>query len=200
MSDFPRRLASEARIDHAIDRAVRDMMHVDPRPGFRGRVLARLDPEPVRRSVPALWRFAVLAGAVAVLVLAVMVVVPDRRSELPKQSAQQATPKAQSVSRAVPPSSSRSEATVLPGTRQRGPTRTHTIPAEALTMPRVSNVFGDRNAGVAGAAVETETVWPAPAVNADEPSGTLTPLSIPPLEPPAPIVIAPLPTRGPGRP
>jgi len=50
MTDTPRRLgiASETRLDRAIDRAVRDMMHVDPRPGFRRRVLARLDPEPVQ--------------------------------------------------------------------------------------------------------------------------------------------------------
>ena len=201
MSDFPRRLASESRIDHAIDRAVRDMMHVDPRPGFRRRVLARLDPEPVRRSVPMAWRFAVLGGMAAALVLAVMIAAPDRGTEPPNQAAQRATPNEQTVSGVATPSGSRADATAaLPDALHRAPTRTHTVRAEPITIPRVSNVFGDRSTGVAAAAVETETVWPSPAADTEEPPVTPTPLWIPPLEPPAPIVIAPLPTRGPGRP
>ena len=70
MTDIPRRLGgpSHSRLDHAIDRAVRDMMHVDPRPGFRRRVLAHLGPEPVHSSVRS--RFVFAAAALAVLVLA----------------------------------------------------------------------------------------------------------------------------------
>src|SRR5262245_3404152 len=47
-------------VDAAIDRAVRDMLAVEPRPGMRQRVLARIN-EPQRR--PALW--PMLAGATA---------------------------------------------------------------------------------------------------------------------------------------
>ena len=38
-NEFSWSAAREARLDRAIDRAVRDMMQVDPRPGLRRRVL-----------------------------------------------------------------------------------------------------------------------------------------------------------------
>lgn len=55
---------SERRLDEAIDRTVREMMDVDPRPGLSRRVLARLDaPQPARPTIPR------LAAAAAVLVV-----------------------------------------------------------------------------------------------------------------------------------
>ena len=67
-------------------------------------------------------------------------------------------------------------------------------------MPRVRNVFGDgRNAAGATSTDAADTVWPASteAVHPEPPSGP-TPLVIPALEAPAPIVIAPLTPREPG--
>jgi hypothetical protein len=56
-------LNRERAADAAIDRAVREMMSAEPRPGFRHRVLARLsEPRAVRR---ALWPQLSLAAAMA---------------------------------------------------------------------------------------------------------------------------------------
>ena len=67
---FPRRL-----LDDAIDRAVQEMIHADPRPGLRRRVLDRLNAPPSRMSwVPKLL---VPAGALAAaLFLAVLLKTP----------------------------------------------------------------------------------------------------------------------------
>jgi hypothetical protein len=66
-------------------------------------------------------------------------------------------------------------------------------------MPRVANVFGGRNAGVAATSVDVDAVWPAPGGESREDRpGLLPPLVIPAVEPPAPIAIGPLNPRGPG--
>ena len=59
--NYPRRL-----LDDAIDRAVQELVHADPRPGFRRRVIAKIH-APARRS----WgmRFLVPAGALAAAIL-----------------------------------------------------------------------------------------------------------------------------------
>src|SRR5947209_6166590 len=59
--------SGSGRLDRAIDRAVRDLMWIDPPSGLRRRVLSRLE-APVRAS--GFPRFAVLAAALAVLVVA----------------------------------------------------------------------------------------------------------------------------------
>lgn len=57
---------SERRIDDAIDRAVREIMSVEPRTGLRGRVLAELESRGAERfSLPR------LAGAAAVLAVGI---------------------------------------------------------------------------------------------------------------------------------
>jgi hypothetical protein len=56
-----------SRMDKAIDRAVRDMTSVDPPPGLRRRVFARLS-EPSAPS-PFRWQMAFAAASVAVLIL-----------------------------------------------------------------------------------------------------------------------------------
>jgi hypothetical protein len=189
MTDIPRRLGPlESRLDRAIDRAVRDMMDVNPRPGFRRRVLANLAREPLRSSM--FFRVALVGAALAVLVLAVMVIVPDRRSELPHTVAQREAPPAPQP----PAPSSTSVQTARASKRTTGMTR------ERIPMPRVTNVFGERRDAAAATSVEADTVWPAPAPQAHEDSPNAPPpLVIPALEAPAPIVIAPLNPRGPGR-
>jgi len=68
-------------LDDAIDRAVRDIMSAEPRPGFRGRVLGRLE----RRDAGA-WRFAVPAFAAALaLALVVLAVIQEQRPAAPTQ-------------------------------------------------------------------------------------------------------------------
>jgi hypothetical protein len=188
MTDIPRRLGgpSESRLDRAIDRAVRDMMYVDPRPGFRRRVLAQLGPEPTRSATMSRLVFAV--AALAVVILAVMVFVPDRRAESPHAVARREPSSPQPVAPATTaPQAPRVEKNTTGVTRER------------IRMPRVANVFGDRRSAAAATSVETDTVWPAsPAPPHQDPPSGPPPLVIPPLDAPAPIVIAPLNPRGPG--
>src|SRR5687767_9849813 len=64
--NFPRRL-----LDDAIDHAVRELVHGDPRPGFRRRVLDRIHQPQARRS----WwpRLVLPAAAAAAILLAIIV-------------------------------------------------------------------------------------------------------------------------------
>jgi hypothetical protein len=188
-----------SRLDRAIDRAVRDLMQVDPRAGFRRRVLARLEPAPMRSS-PMFFRVAG-AGALAVLVLAVLVlryggstVDVDRARPAADQSGTQGrqpvTRQLDATRVTAPPSQARRE-------RDHSPRRTT---REPIPMPRVANVFGDRQTGVAATDVDADTLWPAnpePAPRENSPDAP-PPLLIPPLEPAAPIVIPPLNPRGRG--
>ncbi len=68
---------TERDIDAAIDRAVREIMSVEPRPGFRRRVLERLTDAP-----PARWSWARVTGgmaaAAATLVAALWLNTADR--------------------------------------------------------------------------------------------------------------------------
>ncbi len=60
-------LRADSRLDAAIDRAVREMMSVEPRADLRQRVLAELVEEPTRA---ALWpRFAFGSAALALLIV-----------------------------------------------------------------------------------------------------------------------------------
>ena len=192
MTDIPRRLGgpSESRLDRAIDRAVRDMIHLDTRPGFRRRVLAHLDPGPVTSAM--LSRVVFAAAALAVLILAIMVMVPGRRSEGPPAVAQRESAPVQTAPQAPAP-------VTTPVQRPHRHPQTSGVTRERIPMPRVSNVFGDRKHGAAATSIESDSVWPAsPAATHTEPPGAPPPLVIPPLQIPAPIVIAPLTPRGPG--
>ena len=79
---YPRRL-----LDDAIDRAVHDMVQADPRPGFRRRVIGKLNAPPPRRSwIPNLL---VPAGALATVAFAVML---TRTPSLPPEPSVATTP------------------------------------------------------------------------------------------------------------
>jgi hypothetical protein len=67
-------------LDDAIDRAVRDIMSAEPRPGLRGRVLGRLE----RRAAGA-WRFAFPTVASALALALVAFAVIQRRPATPTQ-------------------------------------------------------------------------------------------------------------------
>lgn len=84
---------SDDRIDKAIDRAVQDMLGVEPRAGFAARLRSRLE-APRRR--PLVW--PALASAVAVAAIIVFVVVSREPAGVSP-----ALPPVQSAARAAPP-------------------------------------------------------------------------------------------------
>lgn len=89
----PRPVLRGAVVDHAIDRAVRQMVQIDPRPGLGRRVLSRIAMPAARRSLYSTPYMAV-AGALAMLVLAVGLLRPDtaRNLALPGTAGDQASP------------------------------------------------------------------------------------------------------------
>src|SRR3954470_23398759 len=163
-NEFSWSAAREARMARAIDRAVREMVQIDPPPGLRRRVLSRLDESTVRRAyLSPRYGFAVLA----IVILAVSFTVMRDRVEPP------VPPKPPVFATMAPAPAIRLEG-YIPGQSSRPITR------EPIRMPRVTNVFGNRRGEVSAATTETaRRVIAAPPL-------TIVPLSA------RPIVIAPL--------
>jgi hypothetical protein len=144
--DSPSGARHESPLDLAIDRAVRQMMHVDPPAGLRRRVLARLTPRP-SRGMAFFPRFAMAAGALAMLVLAVFVMRSDAPGPAPDPSAPAAvaqTSPSPSLIREPAPTSAAADPT---------PRRTaaRSVPgahSEVIRMPKIRNVFGSRSPAV----------------------------------------------------
>jgi hypothetical protein len=182
-NQWPRRETSPNPLDDAIDRAVRAMMNVDPRPGLRGRVLARLE----RSPAPAAWlpRLALASAILAAIVGAVFLFRP---AQAPTRIVQQAADR--SVALPAPAVVARrgeaasADASPAPMSRTAKPAVTET----PIRMPRVADVFGSRNAGIASAASADaeEVVFTEPAAATDELPGA------PPLIVVPQIVVAPL--------
>lgn len=93
------------RIDEAIDRAVREIMHREPPPGLRRRVLSRLE-----APAPRAWlapRIAFAAAAVLVAAMATFVMLrSDRTTDSPRHeiaAAPASTPAAPSIDRSTQP-------------------------------------------------------------------------------------------------
>ena len=191
-NDSPWTGSHKSSLDRAIDRAVRNLMHVDPPPGLRRRVLLRLEPGAPERRLFA-PRLAWGAAALVILIVAVMFT-RDHRTEpaavVPQPSVAANQPPAPREVSAAP-----SEAPVERGSPSQAPSPR--VTREAIPMPRVANVFGARTGRVSAAAERgAEAVWPG----AENPSSTVAPLLIAPLTPtpietPAivipPLVIAP---------
>lgn len=186
-----------ARIDEAIDRAVRDIMHHEPPPGLRRRVLARLDtPDPRRRFLP---QFAFAAVALVAVVAAVMVLrnrgdgentAAPRTEIAATQPAAPSTPPAAPVTVATPAP----EKTAAPpvAVRQAPPRveRRQTPPADRQQLERI---FGPRQGlvsatSVKGADAAPPASVPPPADLPDAPGLAITPIKIDPLFVP-PIII-----------
>jgi len=170
---------NDARLDRAIDRAVRELMQIDPAPGMRRRVLLRIN-APVERHLFSPVRYAFAAAALVVLAVSI--------SLAPGQVEPPTPPKAPSliVSAGAPPVDleavlSTSTVTVPPVP---SPTKSTGISKEPIPMPRITNVFGPRRDGVSATAVRE------PAVIRVAPE-TLMPLTIVPLSA-RPILIEPL--------
>ena len=133
----------ESRLEHAIDRAVQEMMHVDPRPGLRGRVLHRLNDPPARRS----WIGAGAFAAAALVLMVALVSIFDRTSELPPASPGQA---------AAQPSAPSGEIPIAPGAQAADAAATNTPPPAAagtakVLEPKPESIFGPRTNQVRGA-------------------------------------------------
>jgi hypothetical protein len=166
----------ESPLDRAIDRAVREMMHVDPPPGLRRRVLSRLQTQGAERRlfVP---RYAWGAAALVILVVGVLFTRDVRREPAaviaqPSVAARESTPPRESP--AAPPQAPRTTASRVSPLR---------ITRDPIPMPHIENVFGTRTADVSATADSSvEAVWPG----VDNPSNTVAPLVITPLTP-API-------------
>jgi len=134
------------KLDVAIDRAVRRMMAVDPPPGLRHRVIARLK----HQEAPAwgfLPRFAMAGAALAVILLAVVMmrpgvsVAPTPESVAVSTTAPQPQAAPPAVAEALPRA-------VTPPPAVAGPRR-EPLP----NPPQMAEVFGTRDTRVAAATV-----------------------------------------------
>jgi hypothetical protein len=197
MNDVPRRTGVESRLDRAIDRAVRDMMQADPRPGFRGRVLSRLHREPVRSSL--IPRLLLVGAALAIVLFMVLVATPDRRPDAPSAVASTAVPLVQGAPATGAVQTPRVNSGIEPTPGRAPARRKRGFTSEPIAIPPVANVFGNRNAGARAASVTGDAIWPEPLPKPqDNPDTGLPPLVVPSVPPPAPIVIPPIGPRGPG--
>jgi hypothetical protein len=145
----------DTALDRAIDRAVRDMMQVDPPPGLRRRVLSRLAGTPARRSfVSAPYAWA--AAALMILVVG-MSVARNRTIEpaatkvatsqpVPTSAPDRPAPQVQAPVRPLP----------SPPVPNRG-TKSPRVTNEAIRMPRVRNVFGPRSPAVTATDASTRS-------------------------------------------
>lgn len=205
-NDSPWPAAHDSRIDRAIDRAVREMVQVDPRPGLRRRVLRRLEADP--RPWPRIGlRYASVAAALAI-VIATVIFTRDRGIEpdanrIPARSAAAAAPAPPNPPHAGTPDSDHSTAPsgldAQPKRPDRRSARAPVTTREEIRMPPVANVFGTpARGGAAAAAADADVVWQPPADALPEQPGGLPPLVIAPLETPAVVIpaLAPAPPKG----
>jgi len=166
--------AREARIDRAIDRAVREMMQVDPPPGLRRRVLARLN-ESNNRDRHFLPQLAFAALAMMIVLLATSIWYRGEPPTPPQPPAMATGAPVPIInSEAVMQQQVRGEA-AIPGQ----------ITKEPIRMPRVTNVFGGRPREASAATVDAgrREIFVAPL--------TIVPLSARPLVI-EPLILPPL--------
>jgi len=163
---------SDARLDRAIDRAVREMMQVDPAAGLRRRVLSRIN-APVERRARPVMRYALAAAALVVVGLSITLI--------PGYVEPPAPPKAPPMVFAggAPPIVLPDFGAVVAVVVESGGLVSIPIP-----MPRITNVFGAQPSGVSAATVRE------PGADRIAPE-TLEPLMIVPLSA-RPIAIEPL--------
>ena len=160
---------NDARLDRAIDRAVREMMQVDPAPGLSRRVLSRIN-APVERRARPVMRYAFAAAALVVVGLSIALIPGDVERPAP--------PKAPTMVFAGGP-----PPIVLPNF-EAVVVESGGLVSIPIPMPRITNVFGAQPSGVSAATVRE------PGADRIAPE-TLEPLMIVPLSA-RPIVIAPL--------
>jgi len=191
MIDHGRRRFDGDAADAAIDRAVREIMSSDAAPGFRQRVLARLDDRP--RAVWGWGRLGLVASAAALVMLFAMWARTERPRDLP------VTPTAPATA---------AQRADIPGSPPSPPTTTPPPPAERRTPLAVARrsapAAAERRVTAASIDPAEEAVERGAATN-PRPSVDATgapPLQIRPLEVPeivvkpvtiGPLVVMPLP-------
>jgi hypothetical protein len=192
------------RLDHAIDRAVREMVQVDPRPGLRHRVanrLAKAEAPGAASLVTLTFAFprpyAVIAAAAAVLVMVAAFGLLRGPELAPEVDVVESTPAVSPVAAApsLPPVTA-SEPVAAPV----GTARAERVPppGPASIPPARDGIFGERNARIRAANVPAERA--DVAADADllvEPALPLVEGGIPPIEAITiePIRLAPLTIR-----
>lgn len=129
----------QTTLDHAIDHVVRDMMHVEPRPGLRLRVLNRLSQQPQHGGWVGLGALA--SAALLVLIFASTI---DRSSELQPASPGQAAVEPSPTPGAPPPGSERPDPQV-----EVAPVMPEQTAKRAEPTPE--SIFGPRDQKVRGA-------------------------------------------------
>jgi hypothetical protein len=189
---------ADDRLDRAIDRAVRTMMQVDPPPGLRRRIDARLAASP-ERAWPMSYAFAIAAVFVVAVALGLMLV--QSGGQPGTGASPQATPVQQAAVPApppavAPPAAAPAPAPPAPGTRAASKDRPR---AGSIPLPRIGNIFGEPSGRVASASIEraddAASEVPADRTAAANPGsqtlGGPAPLHIAPLEV-KPLQVAPL--------
>jgi hypothetical protein len=187
------------RLDHAIDRAVREMVQVDPRPGLRHRVANRLaEVEPPGAGSLVTFAFArryVVAAAAAALLITVAGLGLLRGPEPGPEVDVVESTSAVAAAPSLPPAPG-SEPTTEPV----GAARAVRVPppATAPIPPARDGIFGERNGRIRAANIPAERA--DVAADADrrvEPSLPLVDGGIPPIEAITiePIRLAPLTIR-----
>jgi hypothetical protein len=179
----------DSPLDRAIDRAVREMVQVDPRPGLRRRVLSRLDAES-RPAARITVRYAWAAAAFAIVIAAVFFA--RERADVPVATVPAAS---QAAVVTAPASEVRRPVVVPPPPAARRPAARMT--REDIPMPHVTDVFGPPSRVVVAAsdsgveAIATPTASSAAELPGAVPALVIPPLTTAPIETPA-IVIPPL--------
>jgi hypothetical protein len=175
-------------LDEAIDRAVRDLMSVDPPPGLRRRVMSRLDAGASRRGF-GLLQYGLMASASVVLILAVVLMLPRRTG--PVQTGTGESARASQAPLATAPVADGAAKEQRPKETASGQSPSSRITRERIPLPRVTNVFGARTGDVSATSEpRAETVWPVPEAP-ESPPAAVAPLVIAPIEIPA-LVVAPI--------
>lgn len=161
------RYRTERDVDAAIDRAVREIMSAEPRPGFKHRVLRRLHEGPAQRWTLA--RLATLATATAASLLALWLLSPRSPQAPDTRVATQHAPAP--VTRPAPgPDAPRPE----PPVRSAPPARTAVpSPPPVLRQPPPGRVEA--------ASIVVEDVRSEPAIAAMPALAELDPIRIAPL-------------------
>jgi hypothetical protein len=178
-------------LDDAIDRAVRQMVQVDPPSGLRRRVLSRLA-LPATRSEARVRYMAAAAATLAMLIVAAGLLVRDRTPVATDvKPASVVAGKQQGESTKAAPRAYQTPLASKAGVPGAGPTpaRVRRAPhAEVIPIPEVTNVFGPPANTIAGASVsarESDTVEPRAETISARPLEiqdlTIVPLDIEPL-------------------
>jgi hypothetical protein len=181
---------SASTVDQAIDRAVRHMVRIDPRPGLEMRVRSRLAVPPPRRSIYS-SRLIAFGAALAMLVLVAGLLRSGSTPVLvaPTVTAPQQVPGGEPASARVEPLNGSGPASGPGGSvpaqisrqaavGQREPVKDAprsvtvarakpTLHAETISMPPIANLFGPGGNRVSGANFLAANPGGAPVLSTD---------------------------------